>query len=49
MKRAKLLIPLCASLVLCSCGSIKSDGVYKVVAYETEVENYCSCYHKRML
>lgn len=39
MKRAKLLIPLCASLVLCSCGSIKSDGVYKVVAYETEVES----------
>lgn len=39
MKRAKLLIPLCASLVLCSCGSVKSDGVYKVVAYETEVEN----------
>ena len=39
MKRAKLLIPLCASLVLCSCGSDKSEGVYKVVAYETEVEN----------
>lgn len=39
MKRAKLLILLCASLVLCSCGSVKSDGVYKVVAYETEVEN----------
>lgn len=38
MKRAKLLIPLCASLVLCSCGSVKSDGVYKVVAYENEVE-----------
>lgn len=39
MKRAKLLIPLCASLVLCSCGSVKSDGVYKVVAYENEVES----------
>ena len=39
MKRAKLLIPLCASLVLCSCESVKSDGVYKVVAYETEVED----------
>ena len=39
MKRAKLLIPLCASLVLCSCGSVKSDGVYKVVAYENEVED----------
>ena len=34
MKRAKLLIPLCASLMLCSCGSIKSGGVYKVVAYD---------------
>lgn len=39
MKRAKLLIPLCASLVLCSCESVKSDGAYKIAAYETEVED----------
>lgn len=38
MKRAKLLIPLCVSLMLCSCGSIKSGDVYKVDIYENGVE-----------